>query len=34
VVSCGDGSETLVEVVTVKDGDGTGRNITYLRERH
>jgi PAS domain S-box-containing protein len=27
-----DGSETRVEFVTLKDGDGPGRNVTYLRE--
>jgi PAS domain S-box-containing protein len=34
VVSCADGTETPVEFVTVKDGDGPGRNVTFLRERH
>ena len=34
VISCADDSETPVEYVTVKDGDGPGRNVTYLRERH
>jgi PAS domain S-box-containing protein len=28
------GTDTLVEFVTVKDGEGNGRNATYLRERH
>jgi PAS domain S-box-containing protein len=34
IIQCGDGTETPVEFVTVKDGDGAGRNVTYLRERH
>jgi PAS domain S-box-containing protein len=34
IVRCDDGSETPVEFVTVKDADGPGRNVTYLRERH
>jgi PAS domain S-box-containing protein len=34
LIRCADGSETHVEYVTVKDGDGPGRNVTYLRERH
>jgi PAS domain S-box-containing protein len=34
VVRCDDGSETAVEFVTIRDGDGPGRNVTYLRERH
>jgi len=34
VVRCADGGETPVEFMTVKDGDGPGRNVTYLRERH
>jgi PAS domain S-box-containing protein len=34
MIKCGDGTETPVEFVTVKDGDGPGRNVTYLRERH
>jgi len=31
VVTCPDGSEESVEFVTVLDGDGPGRNVTYLR---
>jgi PAS domain S-box-containing protein len=34
VIRCADGSETPVEYVTVKDGDGPGRHVTYLRERY
>ena len=34
MIRCADGSETHVEYVTIKDGDGPGRNVTYLRERH
>jgi hypothetical protein len=34
LIRCGDGSETPVEFVTLKDGDGPGRNVTYRRERH
>jgi PAS domain S-box-containing protein len=34
VITCQDRSETRVEYVTVKDGDGPGRNVTYLRELH
>jgi PAS domain S-box-containing protein len=34
VLTCPDGSERRVEYVTVKDADGPGRNVTYLRERH
>jgi PAS domain-containing protein len=34
VLRCDDGSETHVEFVTIKDGEGPGRNVTYLRERH
>ena len=34
MINCADGSETPVEFVTVKDDDGPGRNVTYLRERH
>ena len=34
LISCVTGSDTPVEYVTVKDGDGPGRNVTYLRERH
>jgi PAS domain S-box-containing protein len=33
VITCRDGTETPVEFVTVKAGDGPGRNVTYLRER-
>jgi PAS domain S-box-containing protein len=33
VIVCRDGTETPVEFVTVKGGDGPGRNVTYLRER-
>ena len=33
VIRCPDGSEARVEFVTVKNGDGPGRNATYLRER-
>jgi PAS domain S-box-containing protein len=34
IISCPTGVDTPVEYVTVKDGDGRGRNVTYLRERH
>lgn len=34
MIKCADDSETPVEFVTVKNGDGPGRNVTYLRERH
>jgi PAS domain S-box-containing protein len=34
VIRCADGTETPVEYVTVKDADGPGRNVTFLRERH
>jgi PAS domain S-box-containing protein len=34
VIRCAGGDETPVEFVTVKDGDGPGRHVTYLRERH
>jgi PAS domain S-box-containing protein len=34
VIRCADGTETAVEFVTVKDADGPGRNVTFLRERH
>jgi PAS domain S-box-containing protein len=34
IIRCRDGTETPVEFVTIKDGDGPGRNVTYLRERH
>ncbi len=34
VIRCADGDETPVEYITVKDGDGPGRHVTYLRERH
>jgi PAS domain-containing protein len=34
MIRCADGTETPVEFVTVQDGDGLGRNVTYLRERH
>lgn len=34
VIRCADGTETPVEFVTLKDADGPGRNVTYLRERH
>jgi PAS domain S-box-containing protein len=34
VIRCANGADTPVEFVTVKDGDGEGRNATYLRERH
>jgi len=33
IVTSRDGTETPVEFVTVKDGDGCGRNVTYLRPR-
>jgi PAS domain S-box-containing protein len=31
VVRCRDGRELAVEFVTIRDGDGEGRNVTYLR---
>jgi PAS domain S-box-containing protein len=34
VITCATGSDTPVEYVTVKDGDGPGRHVTILRERH
>jgi PAS domain S-box-containing protein len=34
VIRCADETDTPVEYVTVKDGDGPGRNVTFLRERH
>jgi len=34
VITCPTGVDTPVEYITVKDGDGPGRNVTYLRERH
>jgi len=34
VIRCADGADTPVEYVTLKDGDGPGRNVTFLRERH
>jgi PAS domain S-box-containing protein len=34
VIRCADETQTPVEYVTVKDGDGPGRNVTFLRERH
>jgi len=34
VITCSDGDETPVEYVTVRNGDGPGRHVTYLRERH
>ena len=32
VIQCRDGTETTVEFVTIRDGDGPGRNVTVLRE--
>jgi len=34
VIRCADGTDTPVEYVMVKDADGPGRNVTFLRERH
>ena len=30
-VVCSDGTETRVEFITTRDGDGPGRNVTYMR---
>jgi PAS domain S-box-containing protein len=32
LIRCPDGAERTVEFVTIKDGDGPGRNVTLLRE--
>lgn len=31
VIACPDGRERHVEFLTIRDGDGPGRNVTYLR---
>ena len=31
IVAQPDGTEETVEFVTIKDGDGPGRNVTFLR---
>jgi PAS domain S-box-containing protein len=34
LVRCRDGRERSVEFLTIRDGDGSGRNVTYLRAIH